>query len=149
MNKTRQLMLGNEAVARGAFEAGVRVATAYPGTPSTEITENIAKYDAIYSEWAPNEKVAMEVAVGASLGGARTIVSMKHVGVQCGGGPAVHIRLYGGERGPGSGRGRRSGDAQLPERAGQPVLRPFPPISPCWSRATARRPRTWWASPWI
>ena len=81
MNKTRQLMLGNEAVARGAFEAGVRVATAYPGTPSTEITENIAKYDAIYSEWAPNEKVAMEVAVGASLGGARTIVSMKHVGV--------------------------------------------------------------------
>ena len=74
-------MLGNEAVARGAYEAGVRVATAYPGTPSTEITENIAKYDGIYSEWAPNEKVAMEVAVGASLGGARTIVSMKHVGV--------------------------------------------------------------------
>jgi len=81
MEKTRQLMLGNEAVARGAYEAGVRVATAYPGTPSTEITENIANYDPIYSEWAPNEKVAMEVAVGASLGGARTIVSMKHVGV--------------------------------------------------------------------
>lgn len=77
----KQLMLGNEAVARGAYEAGIRVATAYPGTPSTEITENIAKYDGIYSEWAPNEKVAVEVAIGASLGGARAIVSMKHVGV--------------------------------------------------------------------
>lgn len=77
----KQLMLGNEAVAQGAYEAGVRVATAYPGTPSTEITENIAKYGEIYSEWAPNEKVAAEVAIGASLGGARTIVSMKHVGL--------------------------------------------------------------------
>ena len=77
----KKLMLGNEAVARGAYEAGVTVATAYPGTPSTEITENIAKYDDIYSEWSPNEKVALEVAVGASIAGARTICSMKHVGL--------------------------------------------------------------------
>jgi len=77
----KKLMLGNEAVARGAFEAGVTLATAYPGTPSTEITENIAKYDEIYSEWSPNEKVALEVAVGSSIAGARSICSMKHVGL--------------------------------------------------------------------
>jgi len=77
----RILLSGNEAVARGAYEAGVRVASAYPGTPSTEITENIARYEEIYSEWSPNEKVAMEVAIGASFGGARSIVSMKHVGL--------------------------------------------------------------------
>jgi indolepyruvate ferredoxin oxidoreductase, alpha subunit len=77
----KKLMLGNEAVARGAYEAGVTVAAAYPGTPSTEITENIAKYDEIYSEWSPNEKVALEVAIGASIGGARAICSMKHVGL--------------------------------------------------------------------
>ena len=74
-------MLGNQAVARGAYEAGVAVATAYPGTPSTEITEFIAKYDDIYAEWSPNEKIALEVAIGASLAGARAIVSMKHVGL--------------------------------------------------------------------
>ncbi len=77
----KKLMLGNEAVARGAYEAGVTVAAAYPGTPSTEITENIAKYNEIYSEWSPNEKVALEVAVGASIAGARAICSMKHVGL--------------------------------------------------------------------
>jgi indolepyruvate ferredoxin oxidoreductase alpha subunit len=77
----KKLMLGNEAVARGAYEAGVTVAAAYPGTPSTEITENIAKYNEIYSEWAPNEKVALEVAIGASIAGARSICSMKHVGL--------------------------------------------------------------------
>src|SRR4030042_6259942 len=74
-------MLGNEAVARGAYEAGVTVATAYPGTPSTEITENIAKYDEIYCEWSPNEKVALEVALGASIPGARPICSLQHVGL--------------------------------------------------------------------
>ncbi|MDR1439492.1 MAG: hypothetical protein LBJ10_05630, partial [Clostridiales bacterium] len=74
-------MLGNEAVARGAYEAGVAVATAYPGTPSTEITECIAKYEQIYCEWSPNEKVALEVALGASIAGARAICSMKHVGL--------------------------------------------------------------------
>lgn len=77
----KKLMLGNEAVARGAYEAGVTVAAAYPGTPSTEITENLAKYDEVYSEWSPNEKVALEVAIGASIAGARSICSMKHVGL--------------------------------------------------------------------
>lgn len=75
------LMLGNEAVARGAFEAGATVAAAYPGTPSTEIAENLAAYDNIYAEWSPNEKVALEVAIGASIAGARSICSMKHVGL--------------------------------------------------------------------
>lgn len=77
----KKLMLGNVAIARGAYEAGVTVCASYPGTPSTEITENIAKYDEIYSEWSPNEKVAGEVAIGASIGGARSITCMKHVGL--------------------------------------------------------------------
>ncbi|NLN65961.1 MAG: indolepyruvate ferredoxin oxidoreductase subunit alpha [Clostridiaceae bacterium] len=77
----KKLMLGNEAIARGAYEAGVTVASAYPGTPSTEITEKIATYDEIYSEWAPNEKVALEVALGASFAGARSVCAMKHVGL--------------------------------------------------------------------
>lgn len=77
----KKLLIGNAAVARGAFEAGVRVACAYPGTPSTEITEEIARYGEIYSEWSPNEKVALEVAVGASIAGARAMCCMKHVGV--------------------------------------------------------------------
>ena len=77
----KKLMLGNEAVARGAYEAGVTVVASYPGTPSTEITENIAKYDEIYSEWSPNEKVAGEVAIGAAIGGARSMSCMKHVGL--------------------------------------------------------------------
>ena len=77
----KKLLLGNHAVARGCYEAGVKVATAYPGTPSTEITEAIAKYDEIYCEWAPNEKVALEVAIGASIYGRRAICSMKHVGL--------------------------------------------------------------------
>lgn len=77
----KRLMLGNEAVARGAYEAGVTVVSSYPGTPSTEITENIVKYDNIYVEWAPNEKVSAEVAVGAATGGARAMACMKHVGL--------------------------------------------------------------------
>lgn len=77
----KKLMLGNEAVARGAYEAGVSVVSSYPGTPSTEITENIVKYDDIYVEWAPNEKVACEVAIGASIAGARSMSCMKHVGL--------------------------------------------------------------------
>lgn len=77
----KQLMLGNEAVARGLFEAGVRVASSYPGTPSTEITENAAKYDEIRCEWAPNEKVAAEAAAGACFAGARSFCGMKHVGL--------------------------------------------------------------------
>ena len=74
-------MLGNEAVARGVYEAGGKVVSSYPGTPSTEITEFLAKYDDIYSEWAPNEKVAMEVAIGACIGGRRSFCAMKHVGL--------------------------------------------------------------------
>ena len=77
----RKLLLGNAAVARGAYEAGVRVVSSYPGTPSTEITEEIVKFEEIYAEWAPNEKVAAEVAIGASIGGARAMSCMKHVGL--------------------------------------------------------------------
>ena len=78
---TRQLMLGNKAVARGLYEAGVCFISSYPGTPSTEITEEAAKYDEIYCEWAPNEKVAMESAFGASLAGRRAFCAQKHVGL--------------------------------------------------------------------
>ncbi len=75
------IMSGNEAIARGAYEAGCAVASAYPGTPSTEILENLATYDGVYAEWAPNEKVGLEVAAGASIGGARSLTTMKHVGL--------------------------------------------------------------------
>ncbi len=74
-------MLGNEAVARGLYESGCRLVSSYPGTPSTEITEYASKYDEIYCEWAPNEKVACETAIGASIGGARSFTAMKHVGL--------------------------------------------------------------------
>lgn len=77
----KKLMLGNAAVARGAYEAGVGVVASYPGTPSTEITENIVKYENVYAEWSPNEKVAAEVAIGASIAGARSMSCMKHVGL--------------------------------------------------------------------
>ena len=77
----KQLMLGNKAVARGLYDAGCCFASSYPGTPSTEITEEIAKFDDVYSEWAPNEKVAMESAFGACLAGARSFCGMKHVGL--------------------------------------------------------------------
>ncbi|KLU61245.1 indolepyruvate ferredoxin oxidoreductase [Peptococcaceae bacterium CEB3] len=75
------LMTGNEAIARGAYEYGVRLAAAYPGTPSTEILENLAKYPDVYSQWSPNEKVALEVGLGAAIAGARALVSMKMVGL--------------------------------------------------------------------
>ena len=78
---SKRIMLGNEAFARGAWEAGVRVVSSYPGTPSTEVTESAAKYDEIHVEWAPNEKVGVEVAMGASMGGARSLSCMKHVGL--------------------------------------------------------------------
>lgn len=91
-------MLGNEAIARGAYEAGVKVSAAYPGTPSTEISENIVKYNEIYAEWSPNEKVAMEVAIGASISGVRAMASMKHVGVNVASDPLYTIS-YGGVNG--------------------------------------------------
>lgn len=77
----KQLLLGNQAIARGLYEAGVRFVSSYPGTPSTEITEEAADYDAIYAEWAPNEKCALEAAIGAELAGARSFCAMKHVGL--------------------------------------------------------------------
>ena len=77
----KELMLTNQAIARGAYEAGVKVLSAYPGTPSTEIAENFVKYDEVYAEWAPNEKVAVEVAFGSCVAGARSMACMKHVGL--------------------------------------------------------------------
>nr|HPJ90030.1 indolepyruvate ferredoxin oxidoreductase subunit alpha [Thermotogota bacterium] len=94
----KELLTGNEAVARGAYEAGVTVGSAYPGTPSTEIFETLAKYKEIYSEWAPNEKVAAEVVVGASLAGARTISAMKHVGMNVAADP-IYTHAYLGVNG--------------------------------------------------
>ncbi len=95
----KALMLGNEAVARGLYEAGVNVVSSYPGTPSTEITEHVTKYNEIYSEWAPNEKVAFEVAFGAATGGARSFCAMKHVGLNVAADPlytASYIGVNGG-----------------------------------------------------
>ena len=77
----KKLMIGNEAVAAGALDAGVRLISAYPGTPSTEITEFAAKSRDLHVEWAPNEKVAAETAIGAAIGGARALCAMKHVGL--------------------------------------------------------------------
>ncbi len=95
----KKIMLGNEAIARGAYEAGVKVSAAYPGTPSTEISENLVKYPEIYCEWSPNEKVAMEVAIGASVSGVRAMASMKHVGFNVAADPmytAAYIGANGG-----------------------------------------------------
>src|SRR4030066_2423535 len=92
----KKILSGNEAIARGAFEAGVKVAAAYPGTPSTEIMETIAReYKDIYAEWSPNEKVALEVVIGASLAGARTMASMKHVGVNVAADPLMTLSYVG------------------------------------------------------
>ena len=91
----RELMLGNAAVARGLYEAGCSVVSSYPGTPSTEITEECAKYDEIYCEWAPNEKVAVEVAFGASVGGKRSFAAMKHVGLNVAADPLFTLSYTG------------------------------------------------------
>lgn len=95
----KKLMTGNEALARGAWEAGVHFASAYPGTPSTEILENMLTYKEVCAEWAPNEKVAMEAAVGASVAGARSMASMKHVGLNVAADPLftfVYLGVGGG-----------------------------------------------------
>ncbi len=89
------LLSGNEAIARGAYESGVRVGTAYPGTPSTEILQNMANYEDIYVQWSTNEKVALEVGIGASMGGARTLVAMKHVGVNVAADPLMTLSYTG------------------------------------------------------
>ncbi len=81
MAKVIKLLSGNEALALGAYHAGVRVAASYPGTPSTEILEYLARFEDIYAEWSTHEKVAMEAVLGAAYAGARSLVSMKHVGL--------------------------------------------------------------------
>ena len=90
------IMLGNEAIARGAYEAGVKVSAAYPGTPSTEISEYLVQYkDDLYCEWSPNEKVATEVAIGASVVGVRAMSCMKHVGFNVAADPAYTVSYMG------------------------------------------------------
>lgn len=127
------IMLGNEAFARGAFEAGCKVSAAYPGTPSTEISENIVKYQEIYSEWSPNEKVAMEVAIGASISGVRALASMKHVGLNVAADP-LFTAAYSGVNGglvvivaddPGLYSSQNEQDTRAVARAAKvPVLEP-------------------------
>ncbi len=129
----KKIMLGNEAIARGVYEAGVKVSAAYPGTPSTEISENIVKYDEIYAEWSPNEKVAMEVAIGASISGVRAMASMKHVGVNVASDP-LYTASYTGVGGglvlvaaddPGLYSSQNEQDTRCVARAAQvPVLEP-------------------------
>lgn len=93
---SKKIMLGNEAIARGAYEAGVKVSAAYPGTPSTEISENLVQYgEELYCEWSPNEKVAMEVAIGASISGVRSMASMKHVGFNVAADPLYTVAYSG------------------------------------------------------
>ena len=129
----RVIMLGNEAIARGAYEAGVKVSAAYPGTPSTEISENIVKYKEIYAEWSPNEKVAMEVAIGASISGVRAMASMKHVGVNVASDPLYTIAYSGVNGGlvlvaaddPGLYSSQNEQDTRMVGRAANvPVLEP-------------------------
>lgn len=129
----KKLMLGNEAIARGAYEAGVTVAVAYPGTPSTEITEFIAKYDEIYAEWAPNEKVALEVAIGSSVAGARSVVAMKHVGLNVAADPLFTVSYTGVNAGlvlfvaddPGMHSSQNEQDTRMIAKAANvPVLEP-------------------------
>lgn len=129
----KKIMLGNEAIARGAYEAGVKVSAAYPGTPSTEISENIVAYKEIYSEWSPNEKVAMEVAIGASIAGVRAMASMKHVGVNVAADPLYTVAYEGVTGGlvlvaaddPGMYSSQNEQDTRCVARAAQvPVLEP-------------------------
>jgi len=91
----KELMSGNEAIARGAYEYGVTFASAYPGTPSTEITEEFSKYEGVYAEWSPNEKVALEVGIGAAIAGAKAMVVMKHVGVNVAADPLFTVSYSG------------------------------------------------------
>ncbi len=129
----KKVMLGNEAIARGAYEAGVKVSSAYPGTPSTEISENLVKYPEVYCEWAPNEKVAMEVAIGASISGVRSMASMKHVGFNVAADPMYTVSYIGSNGGlvavvaddPGMYSSQNEQDTRQICRAAQvPVLEP-------------------------
>ena len=128
------IMLGNEAIARGAYEAGVKVSSAYPGTPSTEISEYLVQYrDDVYEEWAPNEKVATEVAVGASLAGVRAMACMKHVGLNVAADPLYSVSYMGVNGGlvivvaddPGLYSSQNEQDTRMVARAAQiPVIEP-------------------------
>ncbi|MFH0726501.1 MAG: indolepyruvate ferredoxin oxidoreductase subunit alpha [Pseudomonadota bacterium] len=91
----KQILSGNEAVALGAYQAGVKIASAYPGTPSTEILQNFAKYEGVYAEWAPNEKVALEVAIGSAMTGVRTLFTAKHVGLNVAADPMMTLAYTG------------------------------------------------------
>ena len=95
----KKLMIGNSAVARGAYEAGVKVVSSYPGTPSTEITESMVEYDGVFVEWAPNEKVACEVAIGSSIAGGRAMTCMKHVGLNVMADPVFTVSYIGANAG--------------------------------------------------
>ena len=129
----KKILLGNEAIARGAYEAGVKVSSAYPGTPSTEVSENVVKYDEIYAEWAPNEKVAMEVALGASIAGVRSMCAMNHVGVNVAADP-LYTAAYTGVKGglvlvaaddPGMYSSQNEQDSRMVARAAMvPVVEP-------------------------
>ena len=129
----KAMMLGNEAIARGAYEAGVKLSSAYPGTPSTEISEYLAKYDEVYTEWAPNEKVAAEVAIGASISGVRSLACMKHVGLNVAADP-LYTFAYTGVNGgavivvaddPGMASSQNEQDTRMIGRAAHiPVLEP-------------------------
>ena len=128
------IMLGNEAIARGAYEAGVKVSSAYPGTPSTEISENLVKYrDDLYAEWAPNEKLAAETAIGASISGVRAMACMKHVGLNVASDPLYTVSYMGVNGGllfmvaddPGLYSSQNEQDTRMIARAaGVPVLEP-------------------------
>ena len=132
----KTLMLGNEAVARGLYEAGCAVVSSYPGTPQHRDHRSHRQVPrGSTPSGAPNEKVAMETAFGASLAGKRSFCGMKHVGPQRSRRPAVHHRLYRCQRRHGHRRGGRRGHALLPERAGTPATTPRPPSCPCWSPA--------------
>ena len=133
MANKKNIMLGNEAIARGAYEAGVKLSSAYPGTPSTEISEYLAKYDEVYTEWAPNEKVAAEVAIGASIAGSRSMACMKHVGLNVASDPLYTFSYTGVNGGavfvvaddPGLASSQNEQDTRMIGRASHvPVLEP-------------------------
>lgn len=129
----KKILLGNEAIARGAYEAGVKVSAAYPGTPSTEVSEALAKYEEVYAEWSPNEKVATEVALGASIAGVRSMCAMKHVGLNVAADP-LYTAAYTGEKGgmvlvvaddPGMYSSQNEQDTRMVARAAMvPVVEP-------------------------
>ncbi len=129
----KTIMLGNEAIARGVYEAGAKLSSAYPGTPSTEISEYLSKYDEVYTEWAPNEKVALEVAIGASISGVRSLACMKHVGLNVASDP-LYTFAYTGVGGgavivvaddPGLASSQNEQDTRMIARAAHvPVLEP-------------------------